>query len=67
MSKQRYDFRETTDFLNEAVPLSDLYDEVVEAMHLLSAPKSRLTQKKRTAIWQTLLTCADFLDTINER
>lgn len=62
MSKQKYDFRDTTDFLNESVPLSDLYNDVMDAMHHLSNP--RLTKKKRAQIWHTLLTCADFIDTI---
>ena len=64
MSKQRYDFREATAFLNDCVPLSDIYEDVLEAMHLLSAPKRYLTKDKRAEIWHTLLTCADFLDTI---
>lgn len=60
----RYNFREAADFLNESVPLSDLYEDVLEAMGNLSAPKKHLTKKDRTFIWSVLLTCADFLDTI---
>ena len=64
MSKTRYDFKEAANFLNDCVPLSDMYEDVLTAMHLLSAPKRYLTKKKRTEIWHTLLTCADFIDTI---
>ncbi|MDE7427557.1 MAG: hypothetical protein K2M79_07140 [Muribaculaceae bacterium] len=63
----RYDFKEATCFLNECVPLSDMYEDVLMAMHLLSAPKRYLTKKKRAEIWLTLMTCADFLDTINPK
>lgn len=64
MSKTNYDFRETASFLDDCVPLSDMYEDVLMAMHLLSAPKRYLTKKKRAEIWHTLLTCADFIDTI---
>lgn len=58
----RYNFREAAAFLNYSVPLSDLYDEVCEALQLLSC--KRLTKDKRSEIWHTLLTCADFIKTI---
>lgn len=58
----RYDFKEAAAFLNHSVPLSDLYDEVCEALRLLSC--KRLTKEKRDEIWHTLLTCADFIETI---
>lgn len=64
MSKTNYDFRETASFLDDCVSLSDMYEDVLMAMHLLSAPKRYLTKKKRAEIWHTLLTCADFIDTI---
>lgn len=64
MSTTRYDFRETAAFLNESVPLSDMYEDILSAMHMLSAPKRYLTKKMRAEIWQALLTCADFVDTI---
>lgn len=67
MSRKNYDFSEATEFLNESVPLEDLYDDVCGAMHLLSSPKRYLTKKKRAEIWQTLLSCADFLDTITQK
>lgn len=64
MSKTRYDFREAAHFFNECVPLLDLYEDVCEAMHLLSTPNRYLTKERKDEIWHTLLTCADFLDTI---
>lgn len=67
MSRTRYDFSEAADFLDENVALSDMYDDVLTAMHLLSAPKRYMTKKKRAEIWHTLLTCADFLDTITQK
>ena len=62
MSKTRYDFKEATYFLNECVPLNDLRDDVFIALHNLSA--QRLSKEKKDEIWHTLLTCADFIDTI---
>lgn len=63
MSRTRYDFKEATFFLNECVSLDDLRDEVCSAMH--NIPAQRLSKKKKNKIWHTLLTCADFLDTIS--
>lgn len=60
----RYNFRQATAFLNYSVPLSDLYEDVLEAMGYLSTPKKHLTKEDRAFIWGVLLTCADFLDTI---
>ncbi len=59
----RYDFTEAADFLNNSVPLGDLYADVVEAMHDLSEYR-HLTRKDINKVWHTLLTCADFIDTI---
>lgn len=67
MSRTRYDFKEAAYFLNDCVPLSDLYEDVLDAMQLLSEPKQHLTRKKRAEIWHTLLTCADFLETITPK
>ena len=64
MSKTDYDFKETAHFLDDCVPLSEIHDDVLMAMHLLSAPKQYLTRKTRTEIWQTLMPCAAFIDPI---
>lgn len=60
----RYNFKDAADFLNECVPLSDLYEDVCEAMSLLSTPNRYLTKERKAEIWHTLLTCADFLEAI---
>ena len=62
MSRARYNFKDAADFLNECVPLSDLYEDVCEAMHNISA--QRLSKERKDEIWHTLLTVADFLETI---
>lgn len=62
MSRTRYDFKEADCFLNNCVPLDELYRDVCAAMrHILT---QRLSKEKKDEIWHTLLTCADFLDTI---
>lgn len=59
----RYNFTETTDFLNNSVPLGDLYADVVEAMHNISEYR-HLTRKNINQVWDTLFFCAELLDTI---
>lgn len=59
----RYDFSETADFLNYSVPLGDLYDDVVFAMHSMGEYRY-LTREDVKDILSVLLTCADFIDTI---
>lgn len=54
----RYDFTDASDFLVGAgITPEELYDEVVDAMSEVD-PK--------TPLWHTLLTIADFLETITE-
>lgn len=65
MAQTKYDFREATSFLNDCVPLNELYDDVCAAMRDVS--KRRLSQGKRDEIWHTLLCCADFLQTITPK
>lgn len=64
MSRTRYDFTAATDFLNNDVPLSNLYEDVLEAMQTLSMPRRYLLNEDINRVWDTLLTCADFIDTI---
>lgn len=61
----RYDFSEAACFLNENAAPGELYDEVQEAMSNLMAP--RLSRKKKRAMWHSLLTLADFLETITPK
>lgn len=59
-----YDFTEAEAFLNENYPLSNLYTDVCEAMSNLSCAVKYHDRETIGRIWSTLLTCADFLDTI---
>lgn len=58
----RYDFREAASFLNECISLDCLYNDVCAAMGIIYA--DRLSKKKKDEIYDILLTCADFLETI---
>lgn len=65
MSKpQTYDFTDSEVFLNESYPLSNLYMDVCEAISNLSCAIKYQDRETIGRIWSTLLTCADFLDTI---
>lgn len=65
MSKpQTYDFSEAEVFFNESYPLHNLYEDVCEAMSDLSCAVKYHDRETIGRIWSTLLTCADFLDTI---
>lgn len=61
---QTYDFTEAVAFLNYDVPLESLYTEVTDAMSLLSHASRHIGRKEINVVWSALLTCADFLDTI---
>ena len=61
----RYDFTATADFLNEAVPLSDLRGELATAMLMLPDYGS-ISRKTSCAIWDAMLTVSEFLDTIGK-
>lgn len=62
--KARYDFTGAADFLDNSVPLQNLYEDVLRAMKLISKPSRTDSEKDRCAIWGTLLECADFIETI---
>ena len=52
----KYDFAEAVSFLKEAqITPRELRDEIEDAMSEIDP---------RTPLWHTLLTCADFLETI---
>lgn len=63
----KYDFTETTDFLENSVPLSNLYEDVLEAMGELSKPRKFISKEDINMVWGTLLQCADFIETITVR
>ena len=61
----RYDFTDAADFLAEAgITPEELYDEIQDAMSDIHSLRNKRNKKKISAIWHTLLTCADFLETI---
>lgn len=65
MSKPtNYDFSETEAFLEESVPLGDLYEMTIEGMRILSAPRKYIDKEQQVELWKILSTCADFIDTI---
>lgn len=63
-----YDFTEASDFLNEieATP-EELYGEIVDAMATVSALENKRNRKAAHSIWDTLLTCADFIERITPK
>ena len=65
--KSNYDFKETEAFMDDNIPLPDLYEDVCHALHLVSTPTRYINEEARTELWRILITCADFLDTIGLR
>ena len=60
-----YDFTEASDFLNEIeTSPEELYAEIVGAMATVSALETKRNRKAALSIWDTLLTCADFIERI---
>ena len=60
-----YDFTGASDFLNEIeTSPEELYAEIVDAMATVSALKNKRNRKAAHSIWDTLLTCADFIERI---
>lgn len=64
-----YDFTAASDFLTDeaAITPEDLYEEVIEAMATVSALENKRNRKAAHSIWDTLLTCADFIDRITPK
>lgn len=64
-----YDFTKASDFLQNEVELTpeELYEEIVEAMATVSALENKHNRKATHSIWDTLLTCADFIERIIPR
>lgn len=63
-----YDFTAASDFLDEieATP-EELHCEIVEAMATVSALENKRNRKAAHSIWDTLLTCADFIERITPK
>lgn len=63
---RRYDLTDAADFLVEAdVNPEDLYIEILQAMEDVDILRNKRNSEKVSAIWHTLLTCADFFETIS--
>lgn len=63
-----YDFTEASNFLNEIeTSPEELYAEIVDAMATVSALETKRNRKAAHFIWDTLLTCADFIERIAPR
>ena len=65
----RYDFTAASDFLEleAGITPDQLYAEVMEAMSDIDSLRNNRNGRKVSAIWHTLLTCADFLECITEK
>ena len=66
MSKTRYDFRETQDFLQE-VPAEELHSEVCGAMIMLDRITGKRNKKVADEVFDVLVTCADLLASITPK
>lgn len=64
-----YDFTAASDFLhNEAQTTpEELYEEIVAAMSTVAALETKRNRKAAHSIWDTLLTCADFIERITPK
>ncbi len=61
----RYDLTDAADFLIEAdITPEDLYIEILQAMENVDKLRNKRNSEKVSAIWHTLLTCADFFETL---
>lgn len=65
----RYDFREASAFLVEEAGITpeELYEKIVGAMATVSALENKCNRKAAHSIWDTLLTCADFMERITTK
>lgn len=64
-----YDFTAASDFLQneiEATP-EQLYEEIVSAMATVAKLENKRNRKAAHSIWNTLLTCADFIERITPK
>ena len=61
-----YDFTAASDFLRYEAGMTpeELYEEIVGAMATVSALENKRNRKAACSIWDTLLTCADFIERI---
>lgn len=64
-----YDFTAASDFLTDEAGMTpeELYEEIVGAMATVSALENKRNRKAACSIWDTLLTCADFIERITPK
>lgn len=61
-----YDFTAASEFLTDEAGITpeELYEEIVGAMATVSGLENKRNRKAAHSIWNTLLTCADFIERI---
>lgn len=64
-----YDFTAASDFLQYEANTTpeELYEEIVGAMATVSKLENKRNRKAACSIWDTLLTCADFIERITPK
>lgn len=64
-----YDFTAASEFLTDEAGITPegLYEEIVGAMASVSALENKRNRKAARSIWDTLLTCADFIERITPK
>lgn len=64
-----YDFTAASNFLTDEAGITpeELYEEIVGAMATVSALENKRNRKAACSIWDTLLTCADFIERITPK
>lgn len=64
-----YDFTAASEFLTDEAGITpeELYEEIVGAMATVSALENKRNRKATCSIWDTLLTCADFIERITPK
>lgn len=64
-----YDFTAASEFLADEAGMTpeELYEEIVGAMATVSALENKRNRKAACSIWDTLLTCADFIERITPK
>lgn len=64
-----YDFSAASDFLQYEANTTpeELYEEIADAMATVSALENKRNRKAAHSIWDTLLTCADFIERITPK
>lgn len=64
-----YDVSAASDFLRYEAGITpeELYEEIVGAMATVSKLENKRNRKAAHSIWDTLLTCADFIERITPK